>query len=94
MRIAPVLIWQVPTRWSQARPMRFTHAFHDRSGRGSAASIPCGKYTPSLPAGHERAPTLVIVMDAHANPLRVRGIILDENESAHDDQHQEIYLSP
>jgi hypothetical protein len=33
-------------------------------------------------------------MDAHANPLRVRGIILDENESAHDDQHQEIYLSP
>ena len=60
---------------------------------GIAASIPSGKYTPSLPAGHERAPTLVIVMDAHANPLRVRGIILDENESAHDDQHQELYLS-
>jgi hypothetical protein len=32
-------------------------------------------------------------MDAHANPLGVRGIILDKNESADDDQHQELYLS-
>jgi hypothetical protein len=43
---------------------------------------------------HERAPALVIVMDAHANPLRVRGVNGDENESAHDHQHQHRYLSP
>jgi hypothetical protein len=43
---------------------------------------------------HERAPALVIVMDAHANPLRVRGVNGDENESAHDHQHQDRYLSP
>jgi hypothetical protein len=29
---------------------------------------------------HERAPALVIVMDAHANPLRVRGVHRDEYE--------------
>jgi hypothetical protein len=45
-------------------------------------------------AVHERAPALVIVMDAHANPLRVRGVNGDENESAHDHQHQHRYLSP
>jgi hypothetical protein len=38
-------------------------------------------------AVHEGAPALVIVMDAHANPLRVRGVNGDENESAHDHQH-------
>jgi hypothetical protein len=43
---------------------------------------------------HERAPALVIVMDAHANPLRVRGVNGDENESAHDHQHQDRYLNP
>jgi hypothetical protein len=34
-------------------------------------------------AVHEGAPALVVVMDAHANPLRVRGVNGDENESAH-----------
>jgi hypothetical protein len=38
-------------------------------------------------AGHECAPALVIVMDAHANPLRVRDVNGHENESAHDHQH-------
>jgi hypothetical protein len=33
-------------------------------------------------------------MDAHANPLRVRGVNGDENESAHDHQHEDRYLSP
>jgi hypothetical protein len=45
-------------------------------------------------AVHEGAPALVVVMDAHANPLRVRGVNGDENESAHDYQHEERYLSP
>jgi hypothetical protein len=45
-------------------------------------------------AVHEGAPALVIVMDAHANPLRVRGVNGDENESAHDHQHEDRYLSP
>jgi hypothetical protein len=45
-------------------------------------------------AVHEGAPALVVVMDAHANPLRVRGVNGDENEYAHDHQHEDRYLSP
>jgi hypothetical protein len=45
-------------------------------------------------AVHEGAPALVVVMDAHANPLRVRGVNGDANESAHDHQHEDRYLSP